>query len=102
MAAVRTSAKGQVVIPAALRSRAGLRPGARVSVSFKEEEGHIVIEPVADDPIKATFGMFRRGRSLTAALAAARKEDHAHEEAQSARLVRAAGVPRRRARRRKG
>jgi AbrB family looped-hinge helix DNA binding protein len=99
MAVVTTSAKGQIVIPADVRVRAGLRPGTKVSVSFMD--GQILIEPVSDDPVKAAFGMLRGDKSLTAALAAVRKEDHAREEAKIARLVRAARLPRRRARRRR-
>jgi AbrB family looped-hinge helix DNA binding protein len=99
MAVVKTSAKGQVVIPADVRVRAGLQPGGRVVVSFDEARRQVIIEPLPADPIKATFGMLGRGRSLTTALRAARKAENARDTAQAARLLRAAGVSGRRGKR---
>ncbi len=41
----RVSEKGQVTIPKQLRSRFGIRPGEEVT--FREEDGRIVLEKVA-------------------------------------------------------
>ena len=42
------SSKGQIVIPAALRKKYRLKEG--MTVSFREEDGHLVMEP---DPFSA-------------------------------------------------
>lgn len=39
--------KGQVVIPAPLRRRLGIKRGTLVS--FLEEDGHIVVQPVTEN-----------------------------------------------------
>ena len=44
MESVSVSAKGQLVIPKALRQRVGLQDGGRVTVSV--DDGHIILEPV--------------------------------------------------------
>lgn len=98
---VKTSAKGQVVIPADLRQRIGLRPGARVLVTLAGER-KVAVEPVPDDPIEAACGMLRGGPALTDALAKERKGEHAREERNSARFVRPADLPQPRRRLRKG
>jgi AbrB family looped-hinge helix DNA binding protein len=46
--------KGQVVVPKALRDRAGLGPGSPVDFSW--EEGHIVLRPASPDrPLGGRF-----------------------------------------------
>jgi len=53
--------KGQVVIPAALRRRLGIKRGTRVS--FLEENGHIVIQPVTREFIRRLRGSLKGGPS---------------------------------------
>jgi AbrB family looped-hinge helix DNA binding protein len=101
MPIVKTSEKGQVVIPAELRERIGLRPGAKVLVTLAGER-RVAIEPVPDDPIEAACGMLRGGASLTKALLEDRREELEREEKKSARFFRHARVPQQRARGRKG
>ena len=48
------NAKGQVVIPAAIRDRLGIRQGTKVAMI--EEEGRVVIQPVTDAFIKRMRG----------------------------------------------
>ena len=52
---------GRVVIPKALRDRAGLCAGAAIEVAFRD--GHIEIEPVAEP---SRVRLVRRGRFLVA------------------------------------
>jgi AbrB family looped-hinge helix DNA binding protein len=49
--------KGQVVIPAPLRRRLGIKRGTLVS--FREENGHIVIQPVTREFIRALRGSLK-------------------------------------------
>jgi len=87
---VKTSAKGQVVIPADIRRRAGLRAGDPVCVD--EQEGVIVITPVAKDPVKALTGILKgRGRYLEA-LMKSREEERRREEEEAARHLRDSGL----------
>lgn len=101
MPVVRTSAKGQVVIPSELRERIGLRPGGKVQVTLTGER-KITIEPVPDDPIEATCGMLQGGPSLTQALLKERQEEYAREEKKYTRFFRHARFPQQRTRVRKG
>jgi AbrB family looped-hinge helix DNA binding protein len=91
MAIVSTSAKGQVVIPAALRKKIGLKPGAKVLVALAGEN-RVTIEPIPDDPIKALRGILKGGPSLTKALLRERRKDRQREAEKLARLVRHHGL----------
>ena len=53
--------KGQVVIPAPLRRRLGIKRGTLVS--FLEENGHIVIQPVTREFIRGLRGSLKGGPS---------------------------------------
>lgn len=101
MPIVKMSAKGQVVIPAELRRKIGLKPGDRVLVALTGKR-QLIVEPVPDDPIEAACGMLRGGPSLTAALLKERREDRAREEKRFARFLRHARVPQTGTRVRKG
>lgn len=91
MTIVRTSSKGQIVIPADIRKEIGLEPGDRVLVS-RVGDHDVLVRPVPDDPVQATRGLLRDGPSLTAALKKERAHEHAREEEKSARFVRDPGV----------
>ena len=101
MPIVKTSAKGQVVIPADFRQKIGLRPGGRAFVTL-EAGRKVVIEPVPDDPIEAACGMFKDPDfSYTEALLKEKREDLAREEKKFARFLRPARVSQQRKRVRK-
>ncbi len=51
------SAKGQVLIPPALRRKQGIKPGTRLRLY--EERGRIVMEPVKPRTVDEAFGMLR-------------------------------------------
>jgi AbrB family looped-hinge helix DNA binding protein len=101
MPIVTTSAKGQVVIPADLRERIGLKPGAKVLVTLAGET-KVTIEPVPDDPIEAACGFLKGGPPLTRALLRERREERKREEAKRARLFRPHRLPEQGKRVRKG
>ena len=48
------TAKGQVVIPARLRRRFGIKQGS--IVSFLEENGRLIIQPITQDFIRSVRG----------------------------------------------
>jgi len=88
MAIVKVSPKGQVVIPAEVRKKTGLQPGAEVFV-YWGGDGRVIIEPVPDDPIEAACGMLQDpGFSYTEALLKERREDEARLEKKFARFLR--------------
>jgi AbrB family looped-hinge helix DNA binding protein len=75
----KVSAKGWVVIPAALRRRYRLKPGT--VVEFREEDNKISIVLEESDPVEALFGKLAGKDSLTAALLEDRQVELKREEA---------------------
>jgi AbrB family looped-hinge helix DNA binding protein len=82
MAAVVTSAKGQVVIPKKERETVGIKPGSKVIVELVND--HIEIRPLPEDPVEHFCGIFKEGSSLTRALLKERKEDLKREKEKGA------------------
>jgi len=78
MPIVKTSAKGQLVIPAELRLKYGLKPGTLVYVSDTGKE--IVLSPAPTHPIEAACGFLRSKKSLSKELIRERKKEHRHEK----------------------
>lgn len=91
MPIVKTLAKGQVVIPAEIRKKIGLKPGRKVLITV-ESERRIALEPLSEDPIRDLRGVLRGGPSLTRALLQERRRDRQHEEKKFARLIRRHGL----------
>jgi len=79
MKAVTTSAKGQVVIPKAIRDRIGLKSGGKAIVEVVGD--HVEIRALPEDPVEFFCGVFKEGASLTEALLKARREDANREAA---------------------
>jgi AbrB family looped-hinge helix DNA binding protein len=75
----KVSAKGWVVIPAALRKKYGLNPGSTVEIM--DAEGKIILFPGVEDPIEEAHGMLAEGPSLTQELLAERAQELGREEA---------------------
>ncbi len=73
MAIVKTTVKGQIVIPAKLRKKYHISKGTRVKIV--DRNGEIVIKPLLTNPVKEARGIFREGGSALKALLAGRKED---------------------------
>ena len=101
MPVVKTLAKGQIIIPAHIRKKIGLKPGGKVLVTLMDKR-KVTIEPVPHDPIEAACGMLQSGPSLTQALVKERREDYAREEKKFAGFIRHARFPKQRKRVRKG
>ncbi|MBI4474138.1 MAG: AbrB/MazE/SpoVT family DNA-binding domain-containing protein [Acidobacteria bacterium] len=72
------TSKGQLVIPAALRKRYGIKPGTKVR--FIERGGEIIIQPVTKEFIRNLRGILRGGKSATAELLKERGKDREREE----------------------
>jgi AbrB family looped-hinge helix DNA binding protein len=65
--------KGQLVIPARLRKRFGIKKGTLVS--FVEENGHIVLQPVTREFIRGLRGSLKSGPSALDHLIEERKRE---------------------------
>ncbi len=77
MAAATISSKGWLVIPAELRKKYDLRPGARVMLV--DYGGVLAIVPAMKNPVHESAGMLKGGPSLTRALKAERARERARE-----------------------
>lgn len=71
MAIVKTLSKGQIVIPAEIRKRYGIKPGSELQIM--EYGGIIYLIPPVEDPIKAACGILPSKPSLSAGLLKERK-----------------------------
>lgn len=73
MPIVKTSYKGQVVIPKEIRRKFKVTVGKLVNVY--EKDGHIIVDPLPEDPIESACGSLKRGPSLIRSLLKQRRED---------------------------
>jgi AbrB family looped-hinge helix DNA binding protein len=78
MPIVKTSSKGQIVIPKEVRKKLGITPGKKVL--FRIVGKHAEITPLPEDSIKAMRGILKGGRSLAKELLAERKRDNKIDE----------------------
>ena len=70
---VAVTAKGQIVIPAKLRRKFGIKKGSQIYVY--ERDGEIAIKPITDDYIRSMAGMAgTKGKLLEALMAGKAKE----------------------------
>lgn len=65
--------KGQVVIPAKIRRKYGIKNGTKVQ--FLEEEGEIKMVPITEETIDSNIGMFKTHGKLLKALAEEKKKE---------------------------
>jgi AbrB family looped-hinge helix DNA binding protein len=72
------TSKGQLVVPARLRRRFGIKPGTEVR--FIEREGEIVFQPVTKEFIRSLQGSLKEAGPATAALLRDRAADRKREE----------------------
>ena len=73
MSTVKTLAKGQIVIPAAIRKRYRIEPGTRIQIM--EYGGIIYLVPPVEDPIRAACGLLPAKPSLSQKLLRERKKE---------------------------
>jgi AbrB family looped-hinge helix DNA binding protein len=73
---VKLSQKGWVVIPAALRQKYGLKPGANLQVV--DYGGVLAIVPAFKDPVKDGAGILKGGNSLTQAIVEEHRREREH------------------------
>lgn len=71
--AVTVSEKGWVVIPAELRRKYNLHPGAEVSIV--DYGGVLALIPTMKDPVRQAAGMLKGRTSLTRALLAEHRRE---------------------------
>ena len=81
----QATAKGLVLIPAALRRKLGIKPGTRIHIS--EENGRIVLQPITREHIHRVRGMFK-GAGALKTLMAERKRDQELEDGKAAARLR--------------
>jgi AbrB family looped-hinge helix DNA binding protein len=74
---VKLSQKGWIVIPAALRKKYGLKPGANLHVV--DYGGVLSIVPALDDPIKSGVGLLKGADSLTEAIVKEHRQERDRE-----------------------
>jgi len=78
MPIVKTSTKGQIVIPKEVREKLGITSGKKVLLRVVGK--HAEITPLPDDPIKAMRGILKGGPSVTKELLEERKKDNRIDE----------------------
>jgi len=66
------TAKGQVVIPVALRRKYGITEGTKVHIY--EENDRIILQPVTRETIRKVRGMFKGAGALKALVADRKRE----------------------------
>ena len=84
MESAYVTTKGQLVIPARIRRKLGIKPGTKVC--FVERGGEILFQPVTKEYIRSVCGMLKSSTSVTQELLADRKKDKEREEARLEKL----------------
>ncbi|MGD0263890.1 MAG: AbrB/MazE/SpoVT family DNA-binding domain-containing protein [Candidatus Methylomirabilota bacterium] len=72
------TSKGQLVVPARLRRKYGIKPGTKVC--FIERDSEILFQPVTREYIRSVCGMLKGGTSATEELLRERAKDKEREE----------------------
>lgn len=83
MAVIKTSSKGQILIPKEMRRKLGLKGGQKVSLKLIGDQ-KIELTPIPIEPVEAFCGIFQEGSSLAEALLKERKQELTREESKIA------------------
>lgn len=78
MSATFTS-KGQVVVPAELRRKHGIRAGTRVKF-LEDQLGRIILQPITEEYIDRVMGLFAGGPDLLDAWQKEHRAEGEHEK----------------------
>ena len=78
------TSKGQLVIPAKLRQRYGIKQGTKVC--FIERENDILLQPVTKEYIRSVCGLLKSKTLITEELLEERAKDKKREEAKLEKL----------------
>ncbi len=70
--------KGQLVIPARIRRKLGIKPGTKVC--FVERGDEVLFQPVTKEYIRSVCGMLKNISSVTEELLKERAKDREREE----------------------
>ena len=73
METVATS-KGQIVIPASIRQKLGIKEGTRIQIVVNENTHEIILRPITREYVHSVRGKFK-GKGLLRALMADRKKE---------------------------
>ena len=73
------TSKGQLVVPARLRRRYGIKPGTKVC--FIERDNEILFQPVTKEYIRGVCGILKSDTLVTEELLKERARDREREEA---------------------
>ncbi len=84
MDTARVTSKGQLVVPARLRRKYGIKPGTKIC--FIERDSEIVFQPVTREYIRSVCGMLKSDTSVTQELLRERAKDKEREEAKIGKL----------------
>ena len=84
MGKAKVSPKGQIVIPAPIRKKYGIKPGSIMEIT--EGDDRIILKPVPQDPVEEAMGMLKGDISLTRELLQARQEERKVDERKVAQL----------------
>ena len=78
------TSKGQLVVPARLRRRYGIKPGTKIR--FIERPDGILFQPVTPEYIRSVCGMLSSDTSVTQELLKERTRDREQEDANGERV----------------
>ena len=73
MQTVKTLAKGQIVIPADLRQRYGIKQGSRLEI--RQADDHLELYVLPDDPVAVFRGSLKDQVSMAEALMAEHRKE---------------------------
>ncbi len=78
MGKAKVSPKGQIVIPAPIRKKYGIKPGSIMEIT--EGDDRIILKLAPKDPVEEAMGMLKGNISLTKELLQLRQEERKAEE----------------------
>jgi AbrB family looped-hinge helix DNA binding protein len=84
METATVTSKGQLVVPAQIRRRYGIKPG--IKVRFIERDHEILFQPVTKEYIRSVRGMLKSETSMTQELLKERAKDREREEVKIEKL----------------